>query len=114
MRILLVPALVLSGVLLGQVDRPKTYFEESSRWFKTHHSPLANASSEDNKMFDQQIADISAEWVVHWPNEPEAWLQRLKTLGRLKATPDHDLEEFGETVLNVANEHPSTAVRFLP
>ncbi|MDQ2840988.1 MAG: TlpA family protein disulfide reductase [Acidobacteriota bacterium] len=114
MRVPLAHLIVVSATLFAQTDRPKTYWDENKAWFKTNPPPQANASPEQRRAFDQQLADATAEWVKHWPDTPQAWLYRLKSLSRLKSTSDHQLEETGDMVLKVANEHPPGGFRFKP
>jgi hypothetical protein len=110
MRILFLLSLIISTVVLGQSDKAKSYFEAKSRWLKTHPLTPANSPPERRRIFDQQLA----EWVHQWPNEPETWMTRIKSLATIDATTDRELEHLGETVLKVASEHPSTAVHFVP
>jgi peroxiredoxin len=104
----------LAVTLVAQTQRPKTFADESNAWFKTHPPPPENSSPQQQRAFDQQVADASAQWVRDWPDDPRAWLRRFKSLARLKSTPDHELEEIGDTVLKVAAEHPPGGFRFVP
>lgn len=114
MRFPLAVLLVLPATLFAQTERPKTYQDESDAWFKMHPSPQANASPEQRQAFDQELADATAQWVEHWPDDPRAWLGRLKRLSRLKSTSDQQLEEIGDTVTKIAREHPYEGFRFVP
>lgn len=105
---------VLTTTLVAQVDQPKSYQDESNAWFKAHPLPAANASPEQRSAFDSEVADASAIWVRHWPDDPRAWLYRLKILARLKSTPDQQLQEVGDTLLQVAKEHPYPGFHFVP
>ncbi len=113
-RLPFVALVSLAATLCAQTERSKTFQDESNAWFKTHSPPTANASPEQQHAFDQQVAEASAQWVRDWPNDPRAWLQRFKRLARLKSTPDHELEEIGDTILRVAKEHPPSGFRFVP
>lgn len=106
--------LSLAVTLFAQTERANNFQDESNAWFKTHPPPPANASPEQQRAFDGQVAEASAQWVRNWPDDPRAWLQRFKRLARLKSTPDHELEEIGDTVLKVAKEHPPGGFRFVP
>lgn len=114
MRIPLALVLVISATLFAQSDRPKTFFDENKAWYNAHPPPQANASPEQRQTFEQQVADATAEWVKHWPDVPQAWLTRLKSLSRLKSTSNQQLEEIGDMVLKVAKEHPVRGLRFTP
>ena len=114
MRILSVLLIVVSGTLFAQIDGQKTFQDEYDAWFKTHPLPAANASPEQRLAFYGQVAEASAVWVRHWPDDPRAWLQRFKSLAKLKSTPDQKLEETGDAVLKAAKQHPSRGFRFVP
>lgn len=100
--------------LFAQSDRPKTYNEASSAWFKSHPQPSANASPEEPQNFYREEDKASAEWVALWPHDMAAWLERLHVLDRVKSTSDQQLEETGETLLRVAKESPIRGFRFNP
>jgi peroxiredoxin len=105
---------VLTVTLFAQTGLPKTFQDEYNAWFKIHSLPQANASPEQRRSFDKEVAEASAQWVEHWPDDPRAWLQRLKSLARLKSTSDQQLEEIGDTVVSTAKEHPFKGFRFVP
>lgn len=98
---------MLTAALLAQT--PKTFQDEYDAWFKAHPLPKS-----DQRSFDKEVAEASAVWVEHWPDEARAWDLRLKYLAKLKSTPDQQLEEVGDTVLRVAKEHPYKGFRFVP
>jgi hypothetical protein len=114
MRFPLAALAVLTATLFAQTDAPKSYQDEQSAWFKIHPPPQSHASPEQRQAFDEEVADATAQWVKHWPDDPWAWLRRLKALSRLKSTPDQQLEEIGDTVVKVAKEHPPKGFRFVP
>jgi hypothetical protein len=113
MRFPLAVLLVLTAALFAQTDRPKTFQDENNAWFKMHPLP-ANASPEQRRAFDREVAKATAQWVEHWPDDPRAWLRRLKALARLKSTPDQELEQTSDRVLKVAKEHSVGGFRFVP
>ncbi|MGC2658920.1 MAG: hypothetical protein WA324_13260, partial [Bryobacteraceae bacterium] len=108
------PVLMLTVTLFAQTERPKTFADENNAWFKMHRPPQADASPEQRQAFDQELAEATAQWVTHWPDDPHAWLRRLKCLSRLKSTSDQQLEEIGDTLLKVAREHPLQGFRLVP
>jgi len=112
MRLLLV-VLMLTAALFAQTDRPKTFVEENNTWYKMHRLPV-DPTQEQRGTFDQELADATAQWVKNWPNDPQAWLKRLRSLARLKSTSDQVLEEAGDTLLEVSKEHPVQGFRFVP
>jgi thiol-disulfide isomerase/thioredoxin len=114
MRFPLAVLAVLTATLFAQIELPKTYQEEQSAWFKIHPPPQANASPEQRQAFDQELAQATAQWVKHWPDDPRAWLRRLKCLAGMKSTSDQQLEEIGATVVRLAKEHPYNGFRFVP
>ena len=106
--------LMLTVTLFAQTERPKTFADENNAWFKMHRPPQADASPEQRQAFDQQLAEATAQWVQHWPDDPRAWLKRLQSLVRLKSTSDRELEEVGDMLLKVLKEHPVQGFRFVP
>lgn len=114
MRFSLAVLCVLTTALFAQNSPFKSYQDEQKAWFKMHPAPPANASPEQWLVFDQNVAEASAQWVRHWPDEPRAWRARLRWLARLKSTPNQQLEETGETLLRVAKEHPVKGFPFVP
>ncbi len=114
MRIGLAVLTVLGAILFAQESPFKDYEQEEKAWFKTHGLPPANASPEQRLAFDREVEQASAQWVQHWPDNPHAWLARLRWLVRLKSTPNQQLEETGDTLLRVAKEHPFKGFMFVP
>jgi hypothetical protein len=114
MRFLLALSIGLAATIFAQTDRPKTFQDAYDAWFKMHPLPQANASPEQRRSFDQQVAQASAQWVKDWPDDPQAWLQRLKWLARAKSASDQQLEEIGDMVLKVAKAHPYPGFRVVP
>ncbi len=114
MRFRLIVLAFFTVTLFAQSRSPKTFQDEYDGWFKIHPLPLANASPEQRLIFDQEVAKASALWVEHWPDDPRAWVSRLKCLSRVKSTSDQQLEEVGDKVLEVANQHPYKGFRFVP
>ena len=100
MRFRLAVLFLLPAALFSQNPPAKTFQEEYNAWFRMHPLPPANASPEQRAIFQQQVAQASAEWVKHWPDNPHALLQRFKSLSRVKSTPNQELEEVGETVVS--------------
>ncbi len=105
--------MMLAATLFAQTERPKTFLDENNAWYKTHRLS-AEASPEQRRAFDQQLAGATAQWVKNWPDDPRAWLKRLQSLVRLKSTSDQELEETGDTLLRVLKEHPVQGFRFVP
>ncbi|HZS52934.1 MAG TPA: TlpA disulfide reductase family protein [Bryobacteraceae bacterium] len=113
MRLIWAVLLSFTTTLFAQTERPKTFLDESNAWHKTHTLP-ANASPEQRRVFNEELADATAQWVNHWPDDPRAWLARLHSLVRLKSTSDQQLEQVGDTLLQVLKEHPVQGFRFVP
>ena len=114
MRFGMVVFLAVIDTLFAQTSLPKTFQDETNAWYKVHPPPKANASPEERQAYDQEVAGATATWVMHWPDDPRAWLQRLERLNRLKSTSNEQLEEIGETVVRIAKEHPFKGFRFVP
>lgn len=105
---------MLAATLFAQHSPFESYQEEQKAWFKIHPAPPPNALPEQRLAFNQEVVKASAQWVQHWPDDPRAWLARLRWLVRLKSTPDEQLEETGETLLRIAKEHPVKGFLFVP
>lgn len=122
LRLLLVLSAVIAGVSAislaqqsaGQSQAPKTFQEELRAWSKSHPHPKADASPQEHEEFYRQLADTSAEWVKHWPDDPLAREWRLDALSRLKTTSNAELEQAGDAVLNTLQQHPFKGFMFVP
>lgn len=83
------------------------YSTARNEWLKEHPFPRAGDSAEKRKAFNEAYAEVTGDWVGHWPNEVGAWFDRVGALGSsdVVAAPS-DVEAAGEGLLRAVAKNP--------
>ena len=85
-------------------DPDSEYLLARRVWEDKYNLRARTQTAEEHKIFMQDLAKQSADWIVKWPNSLYAWEGRLTSLTFAPAWTKQEMEQAGEEVLKLEAE----------